>query len=112
MKARNSRLPKGYDGTGATNSSLSDLLARALERLSQHRGAEPAAVLAAWPEIVGPQYAALARAVSFVDGVLTVKVANATCYSLLCQYEKGKILGRLRQRFPASSIKNVLFRMG
>lgn len=68
--------------------------------------------MAAWPEVVGAKLATMTRAVSFVEGVLLVKVSNSSLHSLLFRYEKGPLLRRLRQKFPAVSITDIVFRIG
>lgn len=106
------RLPKGYDGTAPTFRRVGDLLPAALKEIHERYKDRPDLLLAAWPDIVGPKLAQMTRAVSFLEGVLTVKVANSTLYSLLAQHEKSRILQRLRSRFPTVEIQNIYFRMG
>ena len=54
----------------------------------------------------------MTEAISFKDGVLTVKVKNSTLHSLLTQYDKPRILNSLKQKFPTAGIRNVHFRIG
>jgi hypothetical protein len=106
------RIPKDYDGSGVTSRHLKDLLPSALNNIGgvyQERGD---LLLAAWPEVIGSQLAAMTQAVSFEQGVLLVKVKNSTLYSLLNQHDKPKILKKLRDRFPTTRIDNVQFRLG
>lgn len=70
------------------------------------------AVLAIWPELVGPKIAPMTQAVSFVDGILTVKVRNSSLYSLLEVHEKKKLIQALRKRLPTLKIYNIVFRVG
>lgn len=72
----------------------------------------PDLLLASWPEIIGAKLAPMTRAETFMDGVLTVKVNNSTLYTLLNNYERGRIIARLREKFPKIEIKNVVFRIG
>lgn len=73
---------------------------------------EPSALLEAWPHIVGPTLAPLTQAVAFVDGLLTVKVSDSTLFALLSRHERPLLLRNLRERFPKTSIKNIVFRIG
>jgi predicted nucleic acid-binding Zn ribbon protein len=106
------RTPKDYDGQQVTTRHLRELLPTVLSKIGgvfQERGD---LVLAAWPEMIGPQLASMTQAVSFNEGVLLVHVKNSTLYSLLSQNEKPRILKNLRERFPNTTIKNILFRLG
>lgn len=72
----------------------------------------PDLIVAAWKEIIGPQLEGMAKAVLFDQGILTVKVNNSPLYSLLSQHERGRLLKRLREKFPTVNIKNIYFRLG
>ncbi|QLH34886.1 MAG: DUF721 domain-containing protein [Parachlamydiaceae bacterium] len=87
---------------------LSDVLVK-IRETQQDR---PDLVLAAWPEVIGPQLSTMTQAVSFSEGVLLVKVKNSTLHSLLSQHDKGKIIAGLKARFPRLQIENILFRIG
>lgn len=112
MKTRYRRTPKGYDGTALTTHAMSALLPTVLAQIGEVYEQRPDLILAAWPEIIGKQLAGMTEAISFHDGVLLVKVKNSTLHSLLSQNDKSRILNSLRQKFPNSLIKTVLFRMG
>ena len=73
---------------------------------------DPRFILAAWPQVIGPAHADMTQAVSFYEGVLTVKVRNSTLHGLLSRYEKNRILTVLQQRFPKANIQNIVFRIG
>lgn len=107
-----SRTPRQYDGTAVTTRRVADLLPEVLTKIGSAYQERPDLILAIWPEIVGPKLAPMTQAVSFVDGVLTVKVKNSTLHSLLNQHDKPRILSSLKQKFPKVSIKNVVFRIG
>lgn len=112
MKKPYTRTPKQYDGTQVTSHRIHDLLPTVLAKINdvyQHR---PDLILAMWPELIGSQLAAMTQAVSFVDGVLLVKVKNSTLHSLLSQNEKSRLVHLLRQKFPRVEIKTIHFRMG
>lgn len=106
------RTPRNYRGTQPTGKAISDLLPSILQRMGEACQERPDLVLAAWPEVIGNQLAPMAKAVSFQEGVLVVKVANSTLYSLLSQHEKSKLLQRLRNQFPKVTIRNIIFRIG
>jgi hypothetical protein len=106
------RRPRGYDGTGLTTHRVADLLPRMLSSLGDVHNERPDLILACWPEIIGQKMAPMTEAVSFVQGVLLIKVTNATLYSLLSQHEKPRIVARLKSKFPGVHFKNVLFRRG
>jgi Dna[CI] antecedent, DciA len=94
------------------NQHLKELLPSVLGKIGSAYQERPDLVLAAWPEIIGPKLAPMTEALSFVEGVLTVKVRHSTLYSLLRQYERDKLLRQLREKFPGTAIKRIAFRMG
>jgi hypothetical protein len=106
-----SRTPRNYDGTRPTTQRFSDLLPKVLQRLSETYQDRPDLILASWPSLVGEKLAPMTEALSFIDGVLLVKVKNSTLYSLLNQNEKFRLLRALQQKFPKVAIKQINFRM-
>lgn len=106
------RIPKNYDGTKLTTHKMSDLLPNALDRLVGTYQDQAALIIAAWPQVLGAQLAPMTQVLSFIQGILVVKVNNSTLYSLLSQHEKPRLLANLRRRFPDVEIKNILFRIG
>jgi hypothetical protein len=105
------RTPKNYDGTQTTTRSMANLLATALSHLNNRCQERPDLLLAAWPEIIGPKHASMTEALSFREGVLTVKVKNSTLHSLLSRHDKYRILAAIQQRFPKTNIQNIVFRI-
>jgi len=103
--------PRNYDGTGVTSHKVGDLLPALLSRLSAVQQDRPDLVLAAWPEVIGPKLASMTQAVSFVEGVLVVRVKNSTLHSLLSRHDKYRILAAIRQKFPKAGIQNIVFRI-
>ena len=83
-----------------------------MDHLARIQEMRPDLIVAAWPEILGEKLSPMAEAVAFADGVLQVKVKNATLYSLLVQHERIKLLGHLRRKFPKVEIRNIIFRIG
>ena len=112
MGRRLQRTPRDYDGSGVTTHRMSELLSVVLTDIGEVYEERPDLVLASWPEVIGQKLAHMTQAVSFIDGVLLVKVRNSTLYSLLNQHDRPKILNSLRQKFPKIPIKNIVFRIG
>ena len=100
------------DGSELTNKHLQDLLGKALGSIGAMHRDRPDLVVAAWPEVIGEKLSSITKATSFDHGVLYVKVSNSTLYSLLAQHERGRLLKRLREKFPSVEIKNIHFRIG
>jgi Dna[CI] antecedent, DciA len=106
------RIPREYDGTQVTTRSVVDLLPQVLSKIGDVYHQQADLLLAGWPEIIGPKLATMTQAVSFIEGVLLVKVKNSTLHSLLSQHDKLRILTLLRKKFTQVEIKNIHFRMG
>lgn len=101
-----------HDCSETTNKQVAHLLPKMLAKLGKACEDRPDLILAAWPQIIGDKLAPMAQAISFSEGVLTVRVKNSTLYSLLMQHEKTRLLKRLREKFPTVAIRNIIFRMG
>ncbi len=106
------RTPRNYRGAETTTHRLSDLLPQILNKMGSNFKDRPDIILATWPDIIGPRLEKMTEAVSFIEGILTVKVKNSTLYALLDQQDKPKLLKELRLRFPNVMIKSILFRIG
>lgn len=104
--------PFEYHATKLTSKVMQDLLPNILDKIGRCQGNRGDLIVAAWGEIIGEKLAGMTHASSFENGVLYVKVKNATLYSLLSQHEKPKLLDSLQKRFPRVEIKNIVFRMG
>lgn len=89
---------------------MRELLPQILNRISTNFDQQPYLIIKAWPEIVGERVATMTQALSFIDGVLMVRASNSSIYTLLHLYDKPKIVKKLRERFPQTVIKTVLFR--
>jgi hypothetical protein len=100
------------DRSDVTNKQMKDLLPKVLGQIGAIHRDRPDLILAAWPRIIGDKLASMAKAVSFDQGILAVKVSNSTLYSLLSQHERGRLLKSLREQFPSVEIKNIHFRVG
>lgn len=106
------RNPRNYDGTRTTSKLLSDILPKYAKKFVQGENADPQLVLRAWPEVVGETLAGMTRAERFVEGILYVRVSNASLYSLLSGYEKKKVLHKLQEIVPGSQVRGLVFRIG
>jgi hypothetical protein len=106
------RHPKAYDGSKVTSHHLGDLLPALMKRIGSLHQQRGDLILAAWPELIGPKLAGMTEASSFQEGVLHVKVMNSSLYSLLRQQDGKILLKRLRDKFPKTEIKTILFRLG
>lgn len=106
------RLPKNYDGNGITSRHLRDLMPDVLGKITESFSDRPDLVLAAWPDVIGIHLAPMTQAVSFIDGVLVVKVKNSSLYSLLSTREKARLIQALKVKFPKVFIKTILFKIG
>ena len=106
------RTPRCYNEVQPTGKNLSEILPEWLESISSRYHDRPDLVLLAWPEVIGEKFAPMTQAVSFIDGVLTVKVRNSSLYSLLVQHEKRKLQYQLQKRIPSVNIRNIIFRLG
>lgn len=106
------RTPKNYDGTAVTTHKMTDLLSQIVFQIRENYQDRPDLVLAAWPEVIGNKLADMTQAVSFIDGVLLIKVKNSTLHSLLSQNDKTRIMASLKNKFPRIQLKNIVFRIG
>jgi predicted nucleic acid-binding Zn ribbon protein len=66
----------------------------------------------AWAEAVGPEYASLTRVNGLRRGVLEVEVIGAVLMQELAHYHKRKVLARLRERLPGTTLTDLRFRAG
>lgn len=106
------RTPRNYDGQAVTTHHLREISSGVLSGIRAVYEERPDLVLAAWPEVIGHKLAGMTQAISFIDGVLVVKVKNSTLHSLLSQHDRFRILNRLREQFPRTIIKGIVFRIG
>lgn len=105
----------GYHSKPSAESSfrhIHSLLPRLFDDICRLYDNRPDLILAAWTEVIGETFAPMTEAISFYQGVLTIKVKNSTLYSLLSQHEKNRLLKNLREKFPRTEIKTIHFRLG
>jgi hypothetical protein len=103
------RTPRYFDGTSKTGKLLSEILPEAVREIREKAGQGGEEIFCFWQELIGDKMGPFTEAVSFVDGVLLVKVKSSTLYSLLCQHERPRLLKRLKEKFP---VRSLVFRVG
>jgi hypothetical protein len=103
------RTPRHFDGTERTGKILSEILPEQLKNIREKAGQGGDEIFSFWQEVIGDKIGPMTEAVSFVEGVLVVKVKSSTLYSLLCQHERPRLLKRLQKKF---SIRSLVFRIG
>jgi hypothetical protein len=103
------RTPRNYDGTYLPGKNLNDLLPRFMAEINQKKEEPREKVFKEWLDILGEKMGSMTEIISFLDGILTVKVKSSTLYSLLCQHEKPRLLRLLQKKF---SIRDIKFRIG
>jgi hypothetical protein len=103
------RRKKESDGTCLTSQTLSGLLPSFLAQIDKKRGDGREEICRLWFQLLGEKMGPMTEVVSFLDGILTVKVKSSTLYSLLCQHEKPRLLGALRSSF---AVRDIKFRVG
>lgn len=112
MKPLFPRVPKDYDGSNTTSKSIHELLPQVLKDIGKNYHERGDLVIALWPEVIGPKFSSMAKAISFVDGQLTVVVTNSTLFSLLVKHEKHRLLKTIQEKLPSTNINNIFFRIG
>ena len=103
---------RNYDGVGPSVPTKEIGTKRYLDRISAIMGGQPEMVLASWPEVIGPSFAHMTKAVSFVDEILVVRVSNSTLYSMLVQHNYGRLLSAVREKNPSTNIRKIKFVRG
>lgn len=107
----NPERPRYYDGPLPTTRHIRQLLPKILEDIGRLYHNRPDLVLAAWPDVIGSRLASMTQALTFVEGILMVKIDNSTLLSLLTR-DKPRLIQNLRDKFPGTLIKTILFRLG
>ncbi len=103
---------RGADSTQPTSHHIRSLLPKVFNQISASFQDASPLVLSVWPSLVGPHLAPMTQAVSFHEGIMTIKVKNSSLYSLLSQHERPRLLKRLQQMFPHTPIKSIRFMIG
>jgi hypothetical protein len=98
--------------TALTSVQLKEVALSYLGKVKTHHQHAPESVLAAWPGIIGERLSHMTKAISVIEGVLTVQVNNSSLYSLLAVHEKDRLLKAVKEKFPQAGIKKIHFRIG
>lgn len=102
----------GVSFTTPTSKSFRHLIPAFLRELASLHQERPDLVLAAWPALIGERFCSMTKAISFIDGCLTVQVRNSSLLNLLVQYEQKRLLQELRTQFPHVAIYHIRFVIG
>lgn len=110
MKRANSKNPRVKLDSGP------ELLSEVLSRLFTARGwghkQDRLRLEQIWAEAVGSRGAAETRVNGIRRGILEVVVGNAILLQELAQYEKRRLLEKLRKGLPGTTITDLRFRAG
>ena len=90
---------------------VADLVPEALNRLRMRSSFTEEEICAAWGEIVGPVLAPHTRPSGLRRGVLLVSVVQPTVHYTI-QGMKQLLLERLQERFGATRVQDLRFRLG
>jgi hypothetical protein len=96
----------------STSRLAAEILPGLLNEIEKKKADNPNAIIACWKEIISPELLPMTKAVSFKEGALFVKVKSSTLYSLLCQYEKKKLLKKMQKKFSKEIVRNIIFKLG
>jgi hypothetical protein len=102
----------GSKYTAPTTKHLKNLAPSFVRQLGARYEERPDLLLAAWPSVIGSRFASMTKAVSFVDGILTIKVKNSSLLSLLAQHERLRLCKELRKKFPKAALRDIRFVIG
>jgi len=89
-------------------SSLGAVLGRLVDRMGYGARLDEQKAVAIWPEVVGPIIADVTKAVSIKDGLLKVKVSNATWKNELF-YDRDQIRSKLNRVLRQELVKEIKF---
>lgn len=106
------RTPKDYDGLNPTGQKMETLLPEILDEISKKQQQSIFVIEKVWNELVGSKIAELTRLADFQNGVLFIKVKNATLLSILSSQEKGRLMQNLMNKLPNIHFKNLVFQFG
>ena len=97
--------PKGPEALG-------EILSRVFTARGWGRKQDRLRLEKAWAEAAGPEYAAQTRLGALRRGVLEVEVMSAVLLQELAHFHKRRLLERLRERLPGTTLSDLRFRAG
>ena len=92
--------------------SLGEILSRVFTARGWGRKQDRLRLEQAWAAAVGPEYAPQTRVGALRRGVLEVEVMNAVLLQELAHYHKRRLLERLRDQLPGTTLSDLRFRAG
>lgn len=96
---------------GRSASRLGDLIDAVVVSTGQGKTFHGWRIVAAWPEIVGPQFARNCRAVRFAEGVLTVVVTKDAWRQEL-EMQREQILNKIHALPGGNAVERIVLRAG
>ena len=72
----------------------------------------PQEVIGAWYEILGKKYSGMTQALGLKDGILSIKVCNASLYAVLKQSSQKELISRIHSIVPGAKIREIRFLLG
>lgn len=106
------RTPRNYEGVKVTNKSLTERLPEILAKIERTHLKSSKSVLESWGGIIGENFAPMTKAVSLDNGILLIKVKSSSLLNVLCQYEKGKLLEKVQEKFSKDIVRDIVFKFG
>jgi len=104
------RLKKPREPGGGRPQLVGDLLSKFLQQSGMAPKVEAASVLTEWPELVGPQIAAVTAPQRISDGVLFVGVATSA-WMMELNLMKGELLRRINAGKKEGKVNQIVFVM-
>jgi len=95
-------------GSGRDPRGIGDVLQNLTAELGWDSPIARAALLASWPQIVGPDTAAHSEPVGIEDGLLTVRCAS-TSWAVELKRMGARITTRIVELHPAAGVESVRF---
>ncbi|MCI5052209.1 MAG: DUF721 domain-containing protein [Simkaniaceae bacterium] len=105
------RIPKNYDGKRPTGRLIGSLLPRVLKGIQKEVESEVQVVFDTWYEVVGKRLAPMTEAQAFTNGVVFVKVKNATLHSIFSANQKKRLIDEMHKKLPGVRINALVFRI-
>ncbi|HEY1376605.1 MAG TPA: DUF721 domain-containing protein [Gemmataceae bacterium] len=91
---------------------LGEILSRVFTARGWGRKQDRLRLEQAWADAAGPEFAPHTRLNGLRRGVLEVEVTGAVLMQELAHFHKRKLLERLRERLPGTTLTDLRFRAG